>query len=149
MAGEGEISILDFLALVDGTDAIKYWDDSMSDWADITNATPDEDYTLSYRNGYTTLTVGQTILLGDANGDRVVSAADYACVQAAFGNIGAPGMLGDANGDGAVTAGDYASVQENFGAVAPPPLLGVPEPATLCILGLGAAMLRRKQKVKP
>jgi hypothetical protein len=58
-----------------------------------------------------------TLLLGDANGDGVVSAGDYASVQANFGNTGSAGggLTGDANGDGVVSAGDYASVQANFG----------------------------------
>ena len=49
---------------VTGTDAIRYWDDSISDWADITGAMPDTDYTLAYIDdsgsdlyGYTVLTV--------------------------------------------------------------------------------------------
>ena len=56
-------SIGEFLGLVEGTDAIRYWDDSIGDWADITGATPGEDYTLTYITegdlaGYTMLTVG-------------------------------------------------------------------------------------------
>ena len=54
-------------------------------------------------------------VVGDANGDGVVSAGDYASVQANFGNTGEPFISGDANGDGVVSAGDYASVQANFG----------------------------------
>ena len=56
---------------------------------------------------------------GDANGDGVVSAGDYASVQANFGNTGVSYIPGDANGDGVVSAGDYASVQANFGNTAP------------------------------
>ena len=56
-------------------------------------------------------------LLGDANGDGVVSAGDYASIQTNFGNTGAPGIPGDANGDGVVSAGDYATVQANFGNI--------------------------------
>ena len=51
-----------------GTDAIRYWDDSVSDWADITGATYGEDYTLSYLTagdlaGYTVLTVPEPATL--------------------------------------------------------------------------------------
>ena len=58
----------------------------------------------------------EELLDGDANRDGVVSAGDYASVQANFGSTGAPGIPGDANGDGVVSAGDYASVQANFGS---------------------------------
>ena len=45
-----------------GTDAIQYWDDPNSQWADITGATNGVDYTLDYLTtgdltGYTVLTV--------------------------------------------------------------------------------------------
>lgn len=61
--GDAHNSLDDFLGLVDGTDAIRYWDDSISDWADIKDATCGSDYTLNYMttgvlNGYTVLTVG-------------------------------------------------------------------------------------------
>ncbi len=55
------------------------------------------------------------LLAGDANRDSVVSAGDYASVQANFGSVGELGIPGDANGDGVVSAGDYASIQANFG----------------------------------
>jgi hypothetical protein len=88
----------------------------------------------------------QTFLLGDANGDGVVSAGDYASVQANFGNVGEIGILGDANLDGRVSAGDYASVQTNFGNVASAAKVA-PEPATISLLLLsGAALIRRKRK---
>ena len=90
------------------------------------------------------------LLLGDANHDGVVSAGDYAAVQANFGNTGSPGLLGDANGDGVVSAGDYASVQANFGNTAPTQV--TPEPATMCVLGLGALGIlpwRRKGRLIP
>jgi hypothetical protein len=32
----GNSSLIDFLGLIDGTDAIRYWDDFISNWADIT-----------------------------------------------------------------------------------------------------------------
>ncbi len=61
--GDADDSLADFMELVSGTDAIRYWDDSFSDWADITGATYGEDYWLSYMTeddlaGYTMLTVG-------------------------------------------------------------------------------------------
>ncbi len=91
-------------------------------------------------------------LPGDANGDGIVSADDYASVQLHFGDIIPPSgecwVPGDANGDGIVSADDYASVQANFGATAG---LGgdmpVPEPATLLLLAIGGlAMLSKRRR---
>ena len=87
------------------------------------------------------------LLEGDANRDGVVSAGDYASVQANFGSTGDPGILGDANGDGVVSAGDYASVQANFGNTSSGATV-VPEPMTISLLiftGIGVS-LRRKRK---
>jgi hypothetical protein len=96
----------------------------------------------------TTLENIESFLLGDANNDDVVSAGDYATVQANFGNTGISGgeLLGDANGDGVVSAGDYASVQANFGNIFPT-LTPTPEPATLSLLVIGGlALIKRRRK---
>ena len=88
-----------------------------------------------------------TFLLGDANGDGVVSAGDYSAVQANFGNTGTTGggLLGDANGDGVVSAGDYATVQANFGNMAG--TVTIPEPATILLVAFGIAeLIRRRRK---
>ncbi len=63
LLGDADDSIAAFLDLINGTDAIRYWDDSISDWANITGATYGDDYRLSYLTegdlaGYTLLTVG-------------------------------------------------------------------------------------------
>jgi hypothetical protein len=86
-----------------------------------------------------------TLLEGDANHDDVVSASDYASVQANFGNTGEAGILGDANGDGVVSASDYASVQANFGNVSPAKTT-IPEPATLFALAFGTVGILCKRR---
>lgn len=58
-------------------------------------------------------------------------------------------LEGDANGDGVVSAGDYAAVQANFGNtnLGSSAATEVPEPATLSLLTLGGiALLRRRGK---
>ena len=60
--GDADGSIFHFLNLADGSDAIRYWDDSAAAWDLITNATAGDDYTLQYMAegnlaGYTVLTV--------------------------------------------------------------------------------------------
>jgi T5SS/PEP-CTERM-associated repeat protein len=62
LRGEAGDSLVSFLALIEGTDSIRYWEDSIWDWADITGATAGDDYTLTYLTegdlaGYTVLTV--------------------------------------------------------------------------------------------
>ena len=72
--GQGDDSLFEYLSLIEGTNAIRYWDDSIADWADIGDATIGEDYNLAYLDpslplalndandldlrGYTILTVG-------------------------------------------------------------------------------------------
>ena len=60
--GEADGSIYEFLDLVLGTDAIRYWDASLNGWASIADATYGDDFTLEYLTsgelaGYTKLTV--------------------------------------------------------------------------------------------
>ncbi len=60
LRGDADDLLGDFLGMIEGTDAIRYWDGL--DWADITGANPGSDYTLSYLEtgdltGYTVLTV--------------------------------------------------------------------------------------------
>lgn len=106
-----------FFDLISGTDAIRYWDGDS--WEILTTGATDY-YTVSYDGGTEYATLAATNkLLGDANGDGVVSAGDYASVQANYGNTGDPGIPGDANWDGVVSAGDYASIQANFGHTLP------------------------------
>jgi T5SS/PEP-CTERM-associated repeat protein len=68
--GDADDSLADFLGLIDEySDAIRYWDDSIADWADITGATYGEDYTLKYITegdlaGNTMLTVPEPGMIG-------------------------------------------------------------------------------------
>ncbi|HDY64742.1 MAG TPA: PEP-CTERM sorting domain-containing protein, partial [Phycisphaerae bacterium] len=89
-----------------------------------------------------------TMLLGDANGDGVVSADDYGSVQGNFGGVGVPGLPGDANGTGQVSADDYASVQANFGNTRGMGMgsVPVPEPTTIGLLGMSLVAIFRKRK---
>ena len=62
LLGEADDSLGSFLDLIDGTDAIRYWDTDLALWADITTATYGDDYTMDYLTegdlaGYTMLTV--------------------------------------------------------------------------------------------
>jgi len=66
--GDADDSLGDFLDLIGGTDAIRYWNDGISDWDAITHATPGVDYDLSYLTtgdltGYTMLTVPEPATL--------------------------------------------------------------------------------------
>ncbi len=66
--GDADDSLSDFLGLIEGADAIRYWDDDISDWDDITHATMGVDYQLSYLtagdlSGYTMLTVPEPATL--------------------------------------------------------------------------------------
>ncbi len=75
-------------------------------------------------------------LIGDANLDCTVGAADYAIWAAQFGQTG-EGLSADFDGNGSVGAGDYALWAANFGNTCPPEAAAVPEPATW-VLALGA-----------
>ncbi len=73
--GDADNSMVEFMGLIGGTGAIRYWDSSIADWADITGATLGIDYTLEYLTGgdlagYTMLTVPEpaTLLLFSLGG---------------------------------------------------------------------------------
>jgi PEP-CTERM motif len=83
---------------------------------------------------YTALT-----LLGDANGDGIVSDADYTIWADHYGQTGVARSMGDFNGSGSVTEADYTIWADNYGAA----IGSVPEPAALALLSLGAAALLR------
>ena len=92
-------------------------------------------------------------LLGDANDDGVVNAADFATLSSNFGKSGAGWAGGDFNNDGVVDFADFAALSNNFGgtigasdiALGEGAPSGVPEPATLAPLGVAATMMLRRR----
>ena len=157
--GNADDSLVDFLGLIDGTDAIRFWNDSNSDWADITEATLGDDYWLEYLtdgdlSGYTLLTVGTVPcdLVADiapvGNPDGIVDGADLGAMLARWKTsdpvadiapLGAP--------DGIVDGADLGMLLARWKNTRDTPASpAVPEPATLGMLGLGSAALLRKRR---
>ncbi|MEM7683073.1 MAG: dockerin type I domain-containing protein [Planctomycetota bacterium] len=89
-------------------------------------------------------TVGDPILVGDANDDGVVDLLDFDILSDNFNStvIGGVGD-GDFNGDGQVNLLDFALLADNFGASAPST---VPEPASAALLALAAPALIRRRR---
>jgi len=81
---------------------------------------------------------------GDANLDGVVDELDYAILAANWG-VGDSWAEGDFNFDGIVDDEDLEVISENWGGAGVAPTT-IPEPTTLCLLGVGAvaAYFRRK-----
>ena len=82
----GDDSLGDFLDLINGTDAINYWDIGLSDWTNITSATYGDDYTLEYLTtgdlaGYTVLTVLTPEPGADFDIDGDIDGADFLAWQ--------------------------------------------------------------------
>jgi T5SS/PEP-CTERM-associated repeat protein len=120
LKGEADDSLSQFLDLVGWTDAIRYWDASLSDWAPLTSAIFVTDYTLSYLTegdltGYTLLTVGQ---VGDFDGNGIVDGRDLLAWQR-NPHLGSLADWQNQYGNGSLSA------------------VAIPEPATwLLILGV-------------
>jgi len=74
---------------------------------------------------------------GDANLDGIVDETDYAIVLMNWG-AGDTWAEGDFNFDGIVDEDDLECITENWGGSGPAPSTVVPEPTTLCLLGMGA-----------
>ncbi len=84
-------------------------------------------------------------LIGDANGDCSVGAADYALWAAQLGQSG-QGLSADFDGSGEVGAADYALWAANFGKTCSPAPAPVPEPGSwlLALVGGLLAVTMRK-----
>jgi hypothetical protein len=98
-------------------------------------------------------------LFGDISLDGIVNGDDYAVLPGNF-NLPTPGisdmvsawLMGDVTLDGVVNGDDYAVLAGNFGlgpmgefGMASGGSTGVPEPANLMLLGVGAVALRRRR----
>jgi T5SS/PEP-CTERM-associated repeat protein len=132
--GNADDSLSRFLDLVAGTDAIRYWNASLADWAPLTAATLGVDYTLQYLDvgdlaGYTLLTVGTLPPDGDFNLDGRVDGDDFLAWQ---------------RGDSPLpnSPEDLATWQANFGLGAAPPTTAMPEPGMLGLVGFALAGLQ-------
>jgi T5SS/PEP-CTERM-associated repeat protein len=137
--GNAQSSLSEFLDLVSGglfsgTDAIRYWNASLANWAPLTAATLGVDYTLQHQTtgdltGYTLLTVLAPGPPGDFNLDGRVDGADLLAWQR--GNSPMPN-----------STEDLASWQANFGLGATTQATtAVPEPQTFALVGLASATL--------
>ena len=144
--GNDDILLTEFMNMIDGTDAIRYWDNSISDWADITDATYCRDYTLSYLTegdlaGYTLLTV-KLAMDGDANGDGNVDVSDLGILAANYGASGCDWEHADFTDDGMVNVSDLGILATYYGSTAATAAQSVPEPGTLMLLATcGLALL--------
>ena len=156
LLGDADDSLASFLELIEGTDAIRYWDFEVSAWNDISGATPGVDYILSYQTagdlaGYTLLTV-LAAMGGDANGDGVVDVSDLGVLATNYGTTsGAEWADGDFNGDSEVDVSDLGILATMYGKTIEAPLSQtVPEPSGIVLLTMGAVGLllcaRRKER---
>jgi hypothetical protein len=132
--GNADDSLAQFLGLVSGTDAMRYWSPSLAGWAPLTAATLGVDYSLQYKNagdltGYTLLTVLAPGPPGDFDFDGRVDGADFLAWQR-----GASPMPNSPE--------DLATWRANFGLGATTPATtAVPEPGTFALAGLALATL--------
>ncbi len=152
LSGDADDSLIAFLGLIDGMAAIRYWDDSISDWDDITAATYGEDYWVEYLSdgslaGYTLLTVGvvpDPTIPGDVNLSGLVNDDDLSLLLANW-VIGDEWGEGDLNENGTVNDDDLSLLLANWGAGSSPAGEAVPEPASALILLLGLPYLARRR----
>lgn len=134
-----------------GIEHIQWWNESISDWASITTATLDTDYTLDYITedelaGFVLLTVGGEItpedIPGDANHDGKVDGSDVTILAGNWQVLsGATWSMGDFNGDKKVDGSDVTILAGNWQYGVSTTAASVPEPGMfLLLLGAIAAL---------
>lgn len=134
LGGDADGSLAEFLDLITGTDAIRYWKSDVADWGLIADATVGTDYALEYHAsgelaGYTVLTVFALGPPGDFNGDVVADGADFLAWQR--GDSPAP-----------LSAHDLQEWANSYGSFPSGPIAAAtPEPGALCLALVAAAVL--------
>jgi hypothetical protein len=139
--GRANDSLETFLSLIEGSDAIQYWDNTANDWKSIQCATPNINYTLEYMAGYTCLTVGTlpTFVPGDANNDGRVDGSDVTILANHWqsgvddGKI-ATWAMGDFNRDGRIDGSDVTILANHWQSGVTNAAATVPEPSALVLL---------------
>jgi len=128
---------------MDGQSTIEYqtdgeWD-SMAVWDEVRYTGPD--YTVP------TEPFEHVELMGDRNEDGWVGQADLDIVLAMWGNSGGDitDLRADVNEDDFVGQTDLDYVLADWGQGTPPEA-PVPEPATMCLLGIGGALLLKRRR---
>ncbi len=120
LKGNGSDSLSDFLSLIGGTGAIRYWDDFSQTWKIIEEAYTD--YELIYidaeseLNGYTVLTVSEFVPYFDPDIDKngTIDMADFALLSANWNQNGTIAGRADIDGSDLVDIEDLRILLANW-----------------------------------
>jgi fibronectin-binding autotransporter adhesin len=137
LRGDGAASLSNFLDLIKGTDAVRYWDATLARWQPIAATVPSVDYTLQYLSagelaGYTLLTVGvySSTPTSDFNNDGQVDGADFLTWQR--------GQMPDP-----LRPTDLDKWKADFGHALVVSPSAVPEPASVVLLVFATVLISR------